>query len=105
MDEQNARKILDGAIAEDDSLFEGKRTPRPGASWGLSWRPIYPDSITIGEHDLDSEYSYEGITLSIRELEAILWWMKNKGVFEITADDLKTERGEIEKIGIWWRQK
>jgi hypothetical protein len=81
-EEQEARKVLEGAIAVDDSLTGGERMPRPSASWGLWWRPIFPDSITIGEHDCGNEYSYGGITLSIKELEVILWWMKNKGKSE-----------------------
>ena len=40
---------------------------------------MFPDSIEIGAYEIDNEHSHGGIVLSIAELEAIVWWMKNKG--------------------------
>ncbi len=60
MDEKKARAILKGHINPDDSLGMG------GHLGYIEWVSDIPDTIT-----LDGEYSIE-------ELEAILWWMKNK---------------------------
>ena len=56
MDEKRAREILNYAIAKDNRLYSN--------GWYLFWD--LSENVT-----LDGEFSTE-------ELEAIVWWMRNK---------------------------
>jgi hypothetical protein len=66
MDEQKAREILGESIT-DPALDDKSYILAPGGFHFMSWKK---GSITI---TLDSEFCVE-------ELEAIVWWMKNKGM-------------------------
>lgn len=57
MDENEARKILNTDIQEDDSLYCGGRY--------LAWHPSDKEAC------LDAYFTAD-------ELEAIAWWMRNK---------------------------
>lgn len=63
MDEEIARRILGITIQPDNSLYnEGQY---------IAWPVMDP----MGEICLDSVFSFE-------ELEAIVWWLRNKTIIE-----------------------
>jgi len=58
MNEQKAREILEDSVQEDNTLHH--------LGWYLSWRGGEACAVLDGDFDAD-------------DLEAIAWWMKNKG--------------------------
>ena len=57
MNEDKARDILERSILDDDGLHNG--------GWYLDWRHGDDKACLDGEFDIE-------------DLEAIVWWMKNK---------------------------
>ena len=63
MNEEKARKILGKCIQKDDELYISSGSIKPD----VSWAPTMCGAVV-----LSGEFSIE-------QLEAIVWWMKNKG--------------------------
>lgn len=66
-EEEHARKILGSCIEGDDAL-KGYVGGDDGDGSYVSWPPRYSADVTLDGN------------LSARELEALAWWMRNKGV-------------------------
>ena len=61
MNERQARELLQDSIEDDDSLFD------ESVESGVAWQP-----------DGESAVQLNG-WFGIEELEAICWWVRNKG--------------------------
>lgn len=79
MDEEQARKILDDYIREDNRLIS--------LNPYVYWQPFLKDIFDI---QLDGVFD-------IDELEAFAWWMKNKGVQPMTDKEFDELKANIQE--------